>query len=109
MEVLLLKPDSLEPNGTKFQKITLFYTEYGISFIRKECGFICRYHQYCARKSRTMVVNFLFLFIFFFLEECSLSIFLMVWIHSTYLRRDLPTSLGVLEEARRSSLSAVIR
>ncbi|OPJ77409.1 hypothetical protein AV530_007735 [Patagioenas fasciata monilis] len=42
-------------------------------------------------------------------EKRPLSIFLMVWIHSTYFQRDLPTNLGVLEEARRSSLSAVIR
>lgn len=84
----------------------LFHTEYGISFIRKECVFTCRYRQYYGRKSRTMVVNFFFLI---FLEKRPLSIFLMVWIHSTYFQRDLPTNLGVLEEARRSSLSAVTR
>ncbi|KAK2541431.1 hypothetical protein Q9966_003994 [Columba livia] len=42
-------------------------------------------------------------------EKHPLSIFLMVWIHSAYFQRDLPTNSGVLEEARRSSLSAVTR
>lgn len=87
-----------------FRKLReLFNTEYVVFFIMTEYVFTCMYWPYYARKSRKIVSNF-----FFPRKKCPYSRFLMHWTHSAYFQRDLPSTLGVLEEAMRSSLSAAL-